>query len=195
MFRMAIATVALIGMLTGTAPSFAADLLGDERYYDRSYYDQPYQPQRVVPAPRAEVYGQSAPVPPAYAPPESGWSCERPPYGTGDLRPLAEPYRWAPPVRQPSYWQPDYERPYGPPSGEWGGRIPIPQEGIYDRAPTAPDTYARPDDRRPYDLYANCGVNRYWDGQRCVDVRYAPYYPGSPALMHPQQAEPRMLFR
>lgn len=187
MFRMAIAAAALIGMLTSTTGSFAADLLGDERYYDRSYYDRPYQQEYPIPAPRADINGPTALMPPAYAPPETRWSCERPPYGTGDLRPLTDPYRWAPPSYQPSYAQPEYRRPYaqpgyrrpyGPPNDGWGGNIPIPQVGIYETAPTAPDTYARPDNRRSYDRYANCGVNRYWDGQRCVDVRFEPRYPG-----------------
>lgn len=178
MFRMAIAAVALTGILTGSTPSFAADLLGDERYYDRSYYDGPYQQEYAVPAPRAGIYGQSARVPPAYAPPETRWSCEPPAYVTGDLRPQPEQYRWAPPSHQPSYWQLDEARPYGRTTGEWNGTYSRPQEEIYGAAPTAPGTYARPGYRRSYDLYANCGTNRYWDGRRCVDVRFVPYPPG-----------------
>ncbi len=178
MFRVAIAAVALIGMLTSSAPSLAADLAGDDGPYGQSYYDGPYQPDYAIPAPRAGINGPATLVPPAYAPPDSRWSCERPPYGTGDLRPLAEPYRPAPPSRSPSFWQPDYRYSYRAPSDGWGNKIPIPPEGIYDRAPPAPDTYAQPDYRRSYDMYPNCGINRYWDGQRCVDARVAPYYPG-----------------
>lgn len=184
MFRMAIAAVALIGMLTSSARSFAADLLGDEHHYDRSYYDRPYQPEHAIPAPRADIYGRTL-APPPYAPPEARWSCERPPYGTGAPRPLVGTYDWAPPSHPPSYWQPDYRRSYGTLPDERGGAIPgpqvgipRPQVGIYGGAPTAPDTYARPDYQRSYDLYANCGINRYWNGQRCVDARYAPRYPG-----------------
>ena len=182
MFRETILAVAVIGMLTSSAPSFAADLLGYEGPYDQSYYDGPYQQEYAIPAPPAGINRRTTLVPPAYAPPDSRWSCERPPYGTGDIRPLVEPYRGVSPPRSPSYWQPDYRHSYRAPSDGWGDRIPIPPEGIYDRPPRVPDTYARPGHRRSYDMYTNCGINRYWDGQRCVDAQAAPYYPSGRRL-------------
>lgn len=175
MLRVVIAPIAAIGTLMAAGQASAADLYADERYYDA-----PYEYGGATQGSRAHVYGGASPAPPSYPPyPPPGYrsSYEPVPYEADPS--IAEPraglYGEAPPPYPPA----DDRRTYEPLPYDAYRAIPRPQVGVYEGARAAPEPYPPSAYGHAYEPSVNCGIYRYWDGQRCLSARYAPRYPGS----------------